>query len=349
MATHQGIAVLLGFFLSVLGLAGSAPADQDQDGLPDEFEQALLARFVPAFHISPSDCDVAPAEFLPGTTRPIAKAKNGTIYGQVFPIVRADGHHYIELHYYHLWTRDCGRPGHILDTESLSALLRSDFGEPRPEKWTAVFWYAAAHENTLCDMSNGGPAAALNAVDHGPEVWISEGKHASFLNKDLCSLGCGNDRCEPSRQLPIFQIVNLGEPGVPMNGAEWMASPTWPLATKMKSDFTDPVIGRLSAMNGVDVIPARDLVRGTRTTVKVAARTYLSMTLAVSDTESAIADGKAAGGLGAKAGVSAMAIAADHVASSTRTALWSVNRSIRHALGWTKREESGKSGRGWPR
>ena len=169
-----------------LGIGFSTEVDTDRDGLSDEFEQTLLLRFAPRFHISGADCDVAPAEFQEGLSDPKVKARNGTVYGQVFP-VRRDGvaGNFIEIHFYHLWGEDCGLTGHALDAESVSALLRADGDQWRPEGWLAEFWYAAAHENTLCDMSNGATATALRALEHGPDVWVSRNKHASYLSRDL--------------------------------------------------------------------------------------------------------------------------------------------------------------------
>lgn len=53
--------------------------------------------------------------------------------------------------------------------------------------------YSGAHEDTVCDVSSGASAVELNAEDHGPEVWISNGKHASYLSHHQCSGGCGGD------------------------------------------------------------------------------------------------------------------------------------------------------------
>lgn len=80
--------------LLVLGAVCAAyrkEADADRDGLSDQFEQALLQKFAPRFHISATDCDIAPAEFHPDLPQPRVKARNGTIYGQVFPLQRGSG------------------------------------------------------------------------------------------------------------------------------------------------------------------------------------------------------------------------------------------------------------------
>ena len=66
-----------------------------------------------------------------------------------------------------------------------------------PEEWEAAYWYAAAHEGTVCDASSGAAAAAVRATTAGPYVYVSRGKHASYLNRGHCKWGCGSDRCDP--------------------------------------------------------------------------------------------------------------------------------------------------------
>ncbi|HVV45942.1 MAG TPA: hypothetical protein VHC72_12085 [Bryobacteraceae bacterium] len=229
------LAVLV--LLSCAGFAGSA--DLDHDGLGDDFEQALLHQFAPVFHISADDCAGMPAEFVPDSTQPVAAAANGTIYGQVF---RSGP--YIEIHYYHLWAKDCGSLGHGLDAEHVSALLSAQ------DTSRALYWFAAAHQATVCELNSGSSAAALHAEEHGPDVWVSEGKHASFLTSNLCGKGCGADSCKLTRQLQPTRIVNIGEPGAPMNGAVWVNSPAWPMAAKMTTDFDSARLEALNASGG---------------------------------------------------------------------------------------------------
>lgn len=229
-----------------LALAGGM-IDGDRDGLADDLEQRLLARFAPRFLISADDCASAPAEFAVGRTKPAVVAANGTIYGQAFPA--AGG---VELHYYHLWSRDCGRRGHRLDVEHVSVLLERDgAGDFR-----ARYWYAAAHEDTVCDISHAARARDLGAVEDRPEVWISRGKHASFLRYDLCGAGCGSDRCDRPRPLRIARIVNVGERDAPLNGAVWVRSPAWLLAAKMGTDFPPEVIAAIDGAPAGGVIVA---------------------------------------------------------------------------------------------
>ena len=106
-------------------VAGFSGPDNDRDGLPDDFEQAILEKFRPTWQVSPSDCDGLPAEFLPGVAIPTVKAKNGTIYGQVFIRGKSALGFVVEAHFYDLWAQDCGINSHPLDAEHVSALIRA--------------------------------------------------------------------------------------------------------------------------------------------------------------------------------------------------------------------------------
>ncbi len=118
------LAISLFYLLSTV-LAAQEPVpggefhvDSDHDGMSDTLEQALLVQFVPKFMIDQHDCSNVPAEFQADKKTPELKAENGTIYGQVFPAkTLRDKAPAAEVHYYHLWRRDCGGHGHPLDTE----------------------------------------------------------------------------------------------------------------------------------------------------------------------------------------------------------------------------------------
>lgn len=229
-----------------LPLAG----DSDRDGIADEREQALLEKFRPTFLISVADCDLLPAEFLAGSEKPRAVARNGTIYGQVFPrSSSSENSALVEIHYYHLWARDCGRTGHALDAEHVAVLVSGEPSQP-VSAWRAVYWYAAAHEDTLCDRSAATRASAIGAEDRGSVVWVSQGKHASFLSLAGCDKGCGQDRCGEAMALSPAAMINIGEPGAPLNGAVWAASRDWPLAQKMRTAFSDDLLAHLAEADG---------------------------------------------------------------------------------------------------
>jgi len=244
------------FFSSLLLIAALAPAaaqkptvDTDRDGIPDVEEGILLHQFLPRFMISAHDCSSRPAEFTPLLRKPVVAAENGVIYGQASP--RAGQPNEMELHYYDLWRRDCGESGHDLDAEHVSVLI----GRDSSGTWKARYWYAAAHEDTWCDASQIAQATAVDGESRGPEVWISGGKHAAFLAKKICSKGCGADRCEAMEELPVSNLINLGEFSAPMNGASWVDSPQWPLADKIgRSDFGAERLRRLDRMPADDIV-----------------------------------------------------------------------------------------------
>ncbi len=196
------------------------------------------------------DCSNIPAEFQPGISAPVIESENGTIYGQVFPAKDLiDGAPAAEIHYYHLWRIDCGPHGHPLDTEHVSVLVRASKPDLASATWKALYWYAAAHEDTVCDVSQIAHASTLHAEDAGPSVWISPDKHASYLNQALCRRGCGADRCENMTALAPAKLINLGEPGHPMNGSAFIASDAWPLGAKMSAtNFPPPALARLGEL-----------------------------------------------------------------------------------------------------
>ena len=264
---------LLAAALVWLWASPAAAQDLDRDGLDDPFEQALLERFLPTFVVSAGECDGLPASFAPGTRHPEVLARDGTIHGRVFPAF--DGT--IEVQYFHLWARDCGRGGHALDAEHVSALLEyrgHQEGRPlpvpsavegrvaQPPAWTARLWYAAAHEDTLCDQSSGAHASALGAVSAGPRVYVSRGKHASYLNPGQCKWGCGGDACPRGQPLRVAALVNIGEPGAPLNGATWVASARWPLGAKLTSNFDPTTKARLDRSGAAHIISLMLHLRG---------------------------------------------------------------------------------------
>src|ERR1700744_4160557 len=148
--------------------AAGALTDNDHDGLDDAVEAALLARFAPTFMVSRTDCSAIPAQFVAGDRTPTVMAEDGTIYGQAFP--RSGHPNEVALHYYHLWRRDCGEIGHALDAEHVSALVEvsgdsagRDAAQVDPQKARALYWYAAAHEDTVCDASQVVRASTIGA------------------------------------------------------------------------------------------------------------------------------------------------------------------------------------------
>lgn len=291
--------------LCVLVLANAAlhaqAFDSDHDGLPDTLEDALLLRFTPTLWISADDCSALPAQFVQGVSAPTPQQDNGTLYGQATPRT-VEHHKAVELHYYHLWRTDCGRLGHALDAEHVAVLLRLPEGKANdPDAWQAEFWYAAAHEDTVCDASQIARASTLHSEHDGANIWISSGKHASFLKEELCNHGCGGDACVKSKPLHATTVINLGELHHEMNGANWVKSPAWPLAEKMRrSDFIDARVNRLLQLPQTDVAwanpekrPAQAAILGGNATID-----GTLVGLRSTDTAMSLASDKTGGALG---------------------------------------------------
>jgi hypothetical protein len=314
------------------GPAAVVRVDSDGDGLDDALEQQLLDQFAPRFMVSPKDCSGVPAEFVPNLKTPTVAVADGTIYGQAFPFRSTQGGPnaampQVELHYYHLWRQDCGEHGHPLDTEHVAVLIQASQSEESGASWKALYWYAAAHEQTVCDVSQIARASTLGAEDKGAQVWISPGKHASYLDARLCQRGCGADVCEAMVPLQSRRVINLGEPGHPMNASLFISSSAWPLAFKMEhTNFPAEPVGRLERLPPTEIAwfnPGRHPVQGV---------------IAISDTtESAIAKGagNATSSVGSAGDATSDAISV--ASDSTGNALGTGYHKTVHALGTAAR------------
>ena len=324
--------------LSLLPLAFHSPSglprvDMDSDGIEDELEQTLLEKFSPEFMISAEECDTAPSEFRPGDIAPQLLEKNRTIYGQVFPIVIAGKPGlFIEIHYYHLWNEDCGRNGHPFDTEHVSVLLSAETFSDSADDWKAEYWYAAAHEDTVCDASHGAGSSLIHAEQQGPTVWISDGKHASYLDRELCHGGCGSDDCSVMESMEISSLINLGEPGAPMNGAFWIEWQGWPLEDKMQTDFPEKVLAKLNAEQ--PVIPVNDSQASIKGTIFVSGATAGALGSTKRKTGAALSE---AGG--------AVGKSLDNSKTGTGNSLVGAFRAVWRALGGSAGEKPDDSDR----
>ena len=338
LTVHLPLCVFSAVLLAVvaLGITACAPTwaqnvphssfhiDSDHDGISDHVEQTLLEQFRPTFMIGRQDCSAIPAEFRPGIAIPTVESENGTIYGQVFPArTSTDDQPVAEIHYYHLWKRDCGPHGHALDTEHVAVLVRASSSHLGSATWQAVYWYAAAHENTVCDVSQITRASTLHAEDHGAKVWISPGKHASYLNEALCQRGCGADRCKEMVALPQGKVINLGELNHPMNGSVFVRSSAWPLAAKMDStNFPAAPIAHLDALPEDDIAWFNPGRHPAQQIIAISGGTEQKIAHGGEDTTSAIA------GAGDSTDV-AMTLAN----GSTQNAMAKSYRHTKHALG----------------
>jgi hypothetical protein len=312
------VLLLLHSFALAAQNEGSPQPDSDKDGFSDSLEQSLLTQFSPRFYIGQQECAGLPTAFQPGLPEPTPQADDGTVYGQVFPVkVAGATTPMAEIHFYDLWGRDCGAHGHQFDAEHVAVLVEASGPDLSAAKWKAVYWYAAAHENTVCDVSQIARASDLRAEQEGAKVWISPGKHAAYLAKSLCNHGCGADQCEAMKPMRTSRIINLGEPGHPMNGSDFALSKVWPLEQKMShTNFPPEPIARL------DALPPGDIAwfsAGRHPAQGVVAVSY--------------ATGESIAGSGQNTDA-ALALAGD----KTGNALQKSYRNAKHALGTTARD-----------
>lgn len=309
------------FVLHAQTIAPGVTGDSDHDGLSDTLESELLTQFQPQFMVSPSDCSIRPARFVPYQDKPTVQAEDGTIYGQAFPRVgQADQ---VELHFYHLWRTDCGNMGHNLDAEHVSAIVSQNAAGD----WRALYWYAAAHEDTLCDISQLAQASTLGAETRGPRVWISRGKHASFLSDRLCTHSCGSDDCRDQASLAVPTIINLGELTAQTAGATWVDAREWPLADKMRrSDFYDARVAR-----------AERLPAGTIAWANPQKRPYQAAILGGNDTFDGIAAGGRATDTALAATDAALNVTSDKTGNALGKASSGTGKSLAKTYGEVKK------------
>jgi hypothetical protein len=233
----------------------------------------------------------------------------------------------VELHYYHLWRLDCGEHSHPLDTEHVAVLVRASQSDTAQATWKAIYWYAAAHEQTVCDVSQIARASTLHAEDKGAKVWISPGKHASYLDERLCQRGCGADRCEAMMPLQSGRVINLGEQGHPMNGSLFISSSAWPLEFKMEhTNFPVEPVARLERLPPTEIAwfnPGRHPAQGV---IAISSSTEGTMAKGASETVSSL-------GVATDSAGGAISVAGD----STGSALGASYRWTIHALGASAR------------
>ena len=259
-------------------------------------EQALLEKFSPTLLLAREECDGVPASFVPNELAPRVLARDATLYGQAFRIPSTDDRVLVELHFFHLWARDCGRRGHDLDVEHVSAIVSAPRLAAPVSAWIADAWYAAAHEGSVCDASSGARASVIGAEASGPRVFVSRGKHASYLDRGQCKGGCGGDECGDDRIVTPSRIINIGESGAPLNGALWIHSDRWPMQEKMRSDFDPALRARLYDSNDDHVIPLMQHWRGPQAPVLAGDTALDGLEIAAESTKGALATARRAAG-----------------------------------------------------
>ncbi len=201
-----------------LGVA--AKADNDGDGLPDNFERQVADNFTPAYYISlferggtglslfqdRPDAEV-PRQVFPTSGPPVA-----TSYYRVTTLGKVNGRGYLQIDYLSLWNRDdglpltpaCGTdinllsffgiwssafavnlPGHSLDNERsavrIFAPLVGGAYSTDSNAYRIDKVFTAAHEDTIIDRSDLQSVSPPRGPVAHPVMFLSLGKHGSYL------------------------------------------------------------------------------------------------------------------------------------------------------------------------
>jgi hypothetical protein len=180
----------------------------------------------------------------------------------------------------------------------------------------------------------------VGAEDHGAKVWISRGKHASYLNVTLCEIGCGADICDETTPLRKGRVINLGEPGHPMNGSVFISSRLWPLAEKMEtSNFPEGVVARLNQMTDTEIAwvnagrhPAQGVIAVSGSTEEAIARSGANTTAAISIARDSTGDAISSAG-------NSTGNALEKSYRKTKHALVTSGKHVGEALGLTEKEK----------
>jgi hypothetical protein len=177
---------LVMLFLTCLPLQAMAD-DNDGDGIDDDLEMQLAARFLPTRHFSINENCIGPVP------RPVLFRVRPMSVGGV---VHTD---YIGIHYVELYDDDCGSLGHSGDNESSFLIVTWDGND-----WVFRGLAATAHWGTSCERRGS------NANNN---IWVSEGKHANYTSPPDCWGDCFNaNHCQDPGYTIGADLYNVGEP-----------------------------------------------------------------------------------------------------------------------------------------
>lgn len=193
-------------------------ADNDQDGLTDEWEDVVIEYFRPILSLDEGE--------------PFPNDPNA-VFAQIARITPTN--EWIDLFVVLGWSEDYGRCGisaHHGDSERVALRLVPDL-ETNSISFYEV--YTAAHEGEITDAGRVWSESELNQLDFilDPQnnlprwvVYPSEGKHATFASIEHCEsiswVPCLDEDCapdgvsDPSEWFLLGQFVNAGEDDFPI-------------------------------------------------------------------------------------------------------------------------------------
>lgn len=173
--------------------------DNDDDGLADDFELALVRAHLPFLAHHPDDhCDLAGIVFR-ARPHPDDDTLVLVVASQLFAV-------------------DCGLNGHDGDNEAFAFTI--DPSLPPPAGLAALI--AISHQRTACERtSTCGSCAGMPACDRAPDgraiLYSSLDKHAGAVDiGGACSFGSCLDSCAMSVDSADVPLVNAGEPDAPL-------------------------------------------------------------------------------------------------------------------------------------
>src|SRR5262245_21638868 len=100
----------------------------------------------------------------------------------------------------------------------------------------------------------------------------------------------------------------------------------------MRQRYTSALIDRLPTGNKIELVPARDVIRGTHTTIKVAGRMYGSLISANAITETAFAKEARGAVTGIDVAGASTQISARHMERSLEAASSSTRKSVKRTF-----------------
>ncbi len=192
-------------------------ADDDGDGLADDFEQALVRAHLPFLAHHPDDrCAVAGIVFR---ARPHPDDPDS---GLVLVVASQ------------LFAVDCGLNGHDGDNEAFACTI--DPSLPPPAGLTALV--AISHQSTPCERtSTCGTCAGMPACDRAADgraiLYSSLDKHAGAVDVGgACSFGSCLDTCALPLDSADVPLVNAGEPDAPLVDRLAFINNEWPASLR---------------------------------------------------------------------------------------------------------------------
>ncbi len=174
--------------------------DGDLDGLDDDFERTVAARYLPVLSLHPQDA--CPRGGLVYRLRPHPMDPDGGLLAATFSF---------------LFERDCGLTSHPGDNEAFGVTI--DPSQP-PERGVTVL-RAISHQGTLCQrITTCGTCGGLSACERmtptdSPTLYSSKDKHAGYVSLSGCGTLTCLDTCAMGRRTGV-PLVNVGEPAAPL-------------------------------------------------------------------------------------------------------------------------------------